>query len=182
MLTRFTFHLPNMKFPKVLIFISLALVPAISVAEPQVTTAETKNFFSWVESKPINELWLNPGFYSYHFNKNKGLENNNYGVGGDYRFSTVSALAIGVLHNSDKRISHYIGWYWQPVGVGPFRLGVVAGALNGYPNMLNGGWFIALIPSASVEYKNVGVNMLFTPGYKDRLYGAISLQLKLRVF
>ena len=135
-----------------------------------------------IESKPINELWLNPGFYSYHFNKNKGLDNNNFGLGADYRYSTVSALTLGVLHNSDLHISHYVGWYWQPLGAGPVRLGTVIGAINGYPKVQNGAWFIALIPSASFEYKNVGVNLLFTPGYKDRLYGAISLQLKLRVF
>lgn len=167
-----------MKYPivsKTLILIGMTLVPTISVAE-------TSGFFAMVESKPINEFWLNPGFYSYHFQKDKGLDNNNFGLGGDYRYSTVSAVTLGVLHNSDKHISHYIGWYWQPLGVGPVRLGAVIGAINGYPKMQNGAWFIALIPGASFEYKNVGANLLFTPGYKDRLYGAISLQLKLRVF
>ena len=48
--------------------------------------------------------------------------------------------------------------------------------------MLDGGWFIAVIPAASFEYKNVGANLMFVPSYKDRLYGAISLQLKFRVF
>jgi hypothetical protein len=161
--------------PKALVLIGITLIPTISVAE-------TSGFFAMLESKPIHEFWLNPGFYSYHFNKNKGLDNNNFGLGGDYRYSTVSAVTLGVLHNSDKHISHYMGWYWQPLGVGPVRLGAVIGAINGYPKMQNGAWFVALIPSASFEYKNVGVTMLFTPGYKDRLYGAISLQLKLRVF
>ncbi len=168
--------------PKALVLIGILLAPILSVAETLASTAVASSFFALVESKPIKELWLNPGFYSYHFNKNKGLDNNNFGLGGDYRYSTVSAVTLGVLHNSDKHISHYMGWYWQPLGVGQVRLGAVIGAINGYPKMQNGAWFIALIPGASFEYKNVGVNMLFTPGYKDRLYGAISLQLKLRVF
>lgn len=168
--------------PKALILIGMTLIPTISVAETLASTASTKSFFPMIESKPIKEFWLNPGFYSYHFNKNKGLDNNNFGLGADYRYSTVSAFTLGVLHNSDLHISHYVGWYWQPLGVGPVRLGAVIGAINGYPKVQNGAWFIALMPSASFEYKNVGANLLFTPGYKDRLYGAISLQLKLRVF
>jgi hypothetical protein len=39
-----------------------------------------------------------------------------------------------------------------------------------------------VIPTASFEYKYVGANLLFVPSYKDRLHGAISLQLKFRVF
>ena len=138
--------------------------------------------FSIVESEPISELWLNLGFYSYHFQKNKGLNNSNFGLGGEYRYSTVSSVTLGVFDNSDRQTSHYAGWYWQPTGLGPVRFGVVVGAMGGYPKMRNGGWFFAAIPTASYENKSIGANLTFTPSYKDRLYGAISLQLKLRVF
>ena len=158
-----------------LIIISLVFFPAIS-------RAETSGFFAVVEHQPISELWLNPGFYSYHFQKNKGLNNRNFGLGGEYRYSTVSSFTLGVFDNSDRQTSHYAGWYWQPLGLGPVRAGAVLGAIDGYPNMLKGGWFLAAIPAASIEYQNFGVNLLFMPSYKDRLYGAISLQLKLRVF
>lgn len=160
---------------KTFILIGLSLIPVISVAE-------TPRIFEIIESKPVNELWLNPGFYSYHFQKNKGLNNRNFGLGGEYRYSTISSFTLGVFDNSDRRISHYAGWYWQPIGLGPVRVGAVFGAIDGYPNMLKGGWFLAAIPAASIEYKNFGANLLFMPSYKDRLYGAISLQLKLRVF
>ncbi|MEO8331142.1 MAG: hypothetical protein ABI479_01815 [Gallionella sp.] len=160
---------------KALVVVGLALTPAISVAE-------TPGFFSVIESKPVGELWLNPGFYSYHFEKDKGLENRNFGLGGEYRYSTVSSITLGVFDNSDRQTSHYAGWYWQPLGLGQVRLGAVVGAIDGYPNMLNGGWFFAVIPTASIEYDKLGVNMLFVPGYKDRLYGAISLQLKFRLY
>jgi hypothetical protein len=160
---------------KSLLVIGLALIPALSAAE-------TKGFISIAESKPVSELWLNPGFYSYHFQKDKGLNNNNFGLGGEYRYSTVSSVTLGVFDNSDRQTSRYIGWYWQPLESGPVRFGAVVGAIDGYPNMLNGGWFIAVIPAASIEYKNIGANLMFVPSYKDRLYGAISLQLKFRVF
>ena len=160
---------------KSLLVIGLALIPAISAAE-------TSGFISIAASKPVSELWLNPGFYSYHFQKDKGLNNNNFGLGGEYRYSTVSSVTLGIFDNSDRQTSRYIGWYWQPLELGPVRFGAVVGAIDGYPHMLDGGWFIAVIPAASFEYKNVGANLMFVPSYKDRLYGAISLQLKFRVF
>ena len=42
--------------------------------------------------------------------------------------------------------------------------------------------FPAVLPAASVEYKRVGLNVLVIPTYKDRVHGAISFQLKLKLF
>ncbi|MFA5372223.1 MAG: hypothetical protein WC053_08725 [Sideroxydans sp.] len=147
-----------------------------------ISFASSADAFSIIESKPISELWLNPGSYSYHFQKDKGLNNNNSGLGGEYRYSTVSSVTLGVLDNSDRQTSRYAGWYWQPLELGPVRLGAVVGGMDGYPKMRNGGWFVVAIPTASLEYKYIGANLMFIPGYKDRLYGAISLQLKIKVF
>lgn len=155
-----------------LVYLGLASISFTSNAET----------YAIIESKPIGELWLNPGFYSDHFQKDKGLNNNNYGLGGEYRYSTVNSVTLGLINNSDRKTSHYVGWYWQPLGLGLVRFGAVFGAMDGYPNMLNGGWFPALIPVASIEYKSIGANLMFVPSYKDRLYGAVSLQLKLKVF
>lgn len=167
-LTRHTFR-------KSLLVIGLAISAVASATE-------APGYISIAEPKQINELWLNPGFYSYHFQKDKGFNNSNFGLGGEYRYTTTSSVMLGVFDNSDRQISRYAGWCWQPIVSGPVRFGAVVGAIDGYPNMLNGGWFIAVIPTASIEYKNIGTNLMFVPSYKDRLYGAISLQLKLRVF
>lgn len=156
------------------------LIPLGYIGLASISFTSSAETFSIIESKPISELWLNPGFYSYHFQKNKGLNNSNFGLGGEYRYSTVSSVTLGVFDNSDRQTSYYAGWYWQPLGMGPVRFGAVVGAMNGYPKMQNGGWFLAVIPTASVEYKNVAANLMFIPGYKDRLYGAISLQLKFK--
>jgi hypothetical protein len=135
-----------------------------------------------VESKALAELWLNPGFYSYHFQRNKGLNDSNPGIGADYRVSTVTSLTAGRFYNSDRRYSNYAGVYYQPFAIGPVRLGAVVGGFDGYPKMHDGGWFLAAIPVLSYEYERVGVNVAIVPSYKDRLYGAISVQLKLKVF
>ena len=33
-----------------------------------------------IEVKPLDELWLNPGFYSYHFETDKNLDSDNWGL------------------------------------------------------------------------------------------------------
>ena len=158
------------------------LATGICIVMTSFSPASDAEIFSIIESKPISELWLNPGFYSYHFQREKGLNNRDFGLGGEYRYSTVSSITLGLFDNSDRQTSHYAGWYWQPVELGPVRFGAVFGAIDGYPKMLNGGWFPAVIPTASIEYRNLGVNLLIVPSYQNRLYGALSLQFKLRVF
>jgi len=143
------------------------------------SSAET---FAIVESKPISELWLNAGFYSHHFQQDKGFNNNNYGLGSEYRYSTVSSITLGEYYNSIRQTTHYAGWYWRPLEMGPVRLGMVAGAMDGYPKMQNSGWFLAVIPTASIEYKNIGAYLMYIPSVQDKLYGVISLQLRIRVF
>lgn len=135
-----------------------------------------------VTPQPISELWLNGGFLSHHFQTDKGLNNQNWGLGGEYRYSTTSAITAGQFYNSDKQTSQYAGWYWQPLASGSLRLGAVIGGFNGYPRMRNGGWFLAAIPVLSYEYQRVGVNVAFVPTYRDRLYGAVSFQLKVKLF
>jgi len=132
--------------------------------------------------QPAQELWLNPGFYAYHFQRDRHLNNNAAGFGAEYRFSTVSAITVGIFHNSNWRTSHYLGYYWRPVMIGPMRLGAVIGALDGYPGTRNGNWFPAALPTASVEYGRLGVNIFYIPSYKDSVNGSITLQLKLRVY
>ena len=149
---------------------------------PVSSHAEQSELFGWIENQPISETWLNAGFYSYHFNRDKGLNNSNLGFGAEYRFSTVASATAGRFYNSDREYSNYIGVYYQPLHVGPVRLGFVAGGFNGYPKMRRGDWFLAAIPVASYEYKNVGLNLAVIPSYKDRLYGALSFQLKIKVF
>lgn len=129
-----------------------------------------------------NQLWVNPGFYSYHFQKDKGLNNRNFGIGIEYRISPVNSFTLGNFGNSDHMRSRYIGWYWLPIDFNRVRLGAVFGALDGYPHMRKGGWFLAAIPTASIEYGNFGLNLLFMPSFQDRLYGALSFQAKFRIY
>ncbi|MET0321418.1 MAG: hypothetical protein ABW069_11915 [Duganella sp.] len=139
------------------------------------------DIFATIDAAPLEQVWLNAGFYSYHFDRGRGLNDRNPGLGAELRFSTVASATVGRFYNSDRAYSNYAGVYYQPFRIGPVRVGAVVGAFDGYPNMREGRWFPALIPAASVEYGRVGVNVAVVPRYKDRLYGALSVQLKLHI-
>ena len=125
-------------------------------------------------------LWLNAGFYSAHFDTDKGLRNANPGLGLEYRLNDAWSATAGRFTNSDSATSSYIGAYYQPWTVAGVKLGAVAGAFNGYPKAFNGGWFPALLPVATWEQGQWGLNVALVPPLKDRLYGAVSFQLKFR--
>ena len=127
-----------------------------------------------------SRLWLNAGFYSAHFDTNKGLRNANPGLGFEYRMNDDWSATAGRFINSDNAHSSYVGAYYQPWQLGPVKLGVVGGAFNGYPKAFNSGWFPAVIPTASMESGHWGLNVALVPPLKDRLYGAVSFQLKFR--
>lgn len=127
-----------------------------------------------------SRLWINAGFYSAHFDTNKGLRNANPGIGFEYRIDDTWSATAGRFRNSNDVNSNYVGAYYQPWTWAGVKLGVVAGAFNGYPNAYQGGWFPALIPTASLEGQHWGLNVALVPPLKDRLYGAVSFQLKYR--
>jgi len=137
---------------------------------------------SIVEPEARSQMWINPGFVSYHFDQNKNLNNGNWGAGAEYRFNTVASATIGRFYNSNREYSNYAGLYYQPIAIGPIKLGAVLGGFNGYPQTNNGGWFAAVLPALTWEGDRVGANVFLIPTMGDRVNGAISLQLKLMVF
>ena len=143
--------------------------------------AQAGDLFTRVEPAPLKQFWVDSGFATYHFDRDKDLNGSNGGLGAEYRLRADLAATAGRFYNSDRQYSHYIGALWQPYAIGPVRLGVVVAGFNGYPGMRGGGWFPALIPVATIEYERVGVNVGFVPAYKDRLYGGISVQLKFKL-
>ena len=128
-----------------------------------------------------SRLWVNAGFYSAHFDTDKGLRNANPGLGFEYKLDGAWSATAGRFINSDNAHSSYIGAYYQPWTVSGIKMGVVGGAFNGYPKAFNGGWFPAVIPVATWEGERFGLNVALVPPLKDRLYGAVGFQLKVRL-
>jgi hypothetical protein len=144
--------------------------------------AQADDLFTRIDPAPKSEFWLDTGFATAHFDSDKDLNGANKGLGAEYRFSGTMAATAGRFYNSDRRWSNYAGVIWQPYALGPVRVGLALAAFDGYPNMRDGGWFPAAIPTLTYEYQRVGVNIGIIPTYKDRLYGGISFQLKFKLF
>jgi hypothetical protein len=135
-----------------------------------------------IESAPTQEVWLTSGFITHHFQQDKNLNGNNPGWGLEYRYTATQSVTLGEFFNSDRQTARYLGIGWQPLAVGPVRIGLFAGALDGYPKMENGNWFLAAIPLISMEYGRFGANFTIIPTYRDRLYGGIAMQLRCRLY
>lgn len=143
--------------------------------------AHAGDLFTRVDTAPVREFWIDSGFATYHFDRDRDLNGSNKGIGAEYALRADLAATAGRFYNSDRQYSNYAGLIWQPFSIGPVKLGAVVAGFNGYPHMRDGGWFPALIPMATIEYKRVGVNFGFVPSYKDRLYGGLSVQLKFKL-
>ena len=61
-------------------------------------------------------------------------------------------------------------------------MGAVIGGFNGYPTTNNGGWFAAALPALTWEGDLIGANVFVIPTTGDQVHGAISLQVKLKIW
>lgn len=132
------------------------------------------------------QVWLNPGFYSYHFDRDKNLRENNIGLGAEVLLTPDHGLMAGTFVNSHDERSYYAGYQWRPLHWEPaharISAGIAVAAIDGYPTYKDGGWFLSLLPVLSIEGRRIGVNFIIVPTIKDRVDGAIAMQVKLRVW
>ena len=56
---------------------------------------------AWVEKKPVSHLWINPGFYSYHFERDLDLNDKN-------PFGLVGKTLL--FHSKKIRFKSYSGY------------------------------------------------------------------------
>lgn len=129
-----------------------------------------------------HSVWLNPGFLSHHFQREKGFRENNYGLGAQVYLSASQSVMAGYYRNSDNYWSHYASWVWQPLNPGEVKIGLLGAVIDGYPKMRHGQWFLAAMPVISFEYQSVGINFTVIPSYQDKIGGAMVIQLKFRVW
>ena len=71
----------------------------------------------------LSKVWFNAGFYSAHFDTDKGLRNPNPGFGIEYKLTDDLSLTAGGFTNSDNAHSNYLGAYYQPWRLGGVKLG-----------------------------------------------------------
>ncbi len=129
----------------------------------------------------LADIWINPGFYSHHFDKSKNLNDNNRGFGVETSINNTYSLTAGVFENSNRATSHYIGAYVMPFQRGSFKAGAAVGGFDGYPNMREGGWFPAIVPTVAIEGRRVGLNISYTPKIGEKINSVVSFQVKFNV-
>jgi hypothetical protein len=157
-----------------------ALVLALMAAAAGAQAAEEPAPFK-------SRLWLESGFWSHHTTPRKvGVyRENNYGLGVEWQFARSWQLNAGHYRNSVNRPSNYLQVGWTPLNWSPtddltFTAGASVGVVNGYPK-IHEGYFPTLIPMATVEYRRVGLNLVYIPSV-GRIHGAYAAQLKLKAF
>lgn len=126
------------------------------------------------------KMWVSPGFVSYHFDRNAGLNETNYGIGIEYSISPSQSLVAGSFKNSERNQSTYFGGAIQPWHIGNFKLGAVVGVINGYSG--TAGRFTPMAaPVLSYEQGNMGINVLLIPNIPindAKVHGAVAFQFK----
>src|ERR1051326_2622692 len=126
----------------------LALCPCAALAEDSV------------------QVWLDPGFFSYHFS-DADFRQDNYGVGVGVFVAPEHGFLAGTFLNSSDERSHYAAYHWRPWGrtTGDLsvRAGFAFGAIDGYSNTNNGGWFPVILPALTAEYGHFGAHLNFPP-------------------
>ena len=146
-------------------------------------TAKAESQFSETFSKLSRPqaVWINAGFYTLHFDQDKGLRNANPGLGLEWALNDTYALTVGGFKNSDHQHSNYLGLYVMPWRWESLKLGAVVGTFDGYPRANQGGWFPALVPMVSIEGQRWGLNTAIIPSIDDKLHSGISFQLKYKI-
>jgi hypothetical protein len=138
------------------------------------------------ETRTSPQVWINPGFFSWHFDRSKDLRDDNWGVGVEVVLVPEHAVMAGTYNNSYGDHSRYAAYQWRPLRWRPYGIdvsaGIALGVFDGYPNVNDGGWFAAPLPLLAVEGRYLGVNFTVVPTIEDKVNGAFVIQIKLRVW
>ncbi len=153
-----------------------AIFIALSLVGPAIADDASEERASW---------WLTTGFVSKHHDNNSHYRENNPGIGVEWHWSESWRVHAGHYRNSLDRSSNYLQLAWMPLhwgsGALDLRAGASVGVVNGYPPTRDGGYFPTLVPTLTLEYRRVGVNLVYIPSVWN-VDGAVALQLKLKLF
>jgi hypothetical protein len=129
------------------------------------------------------QVWIDPGFFSYHFQEGN-YRQDNYGFGVGVFVAPEHGFLAGTFFNSNDERSRYVAYHWRPWGWNPggvsVRAGLAFGFIDGYSNTNDGFWFPIVLPALSAEYGHFGVNFLIAPHPHNGT--AVALQFRLRVW
>jgi hypothetical protein len=107
---------------------------------------------------------------SWHFDRDKKYNEDNFGLGLERRLSDTWSLSAGYFRNSFDRHTNYVFAGYTPVEVYGWRTGVVMGGVSGYDDGISP-WLTGVMTR---DFGRVGLNVVFSAG-------GVALQVKLRI-
>ena len=128
------------------------------------------------------KIYLSPGMSSYHFDRDAGYNNENWGLGIQVDFQDNYSLNLGRFDNSENDWSNYVTGTWYPIKFRELRVGILGGGFNGYAKERDGGWFLAAMPIINYRKDGWGVNVAAVPSYKNRIHGAFIFQILFAIY
>jgi len=121
------------------------------------------------------DTWITFGGVSDHFCHGCGLNNVNPGLGIEYDRTDHTKIIAGSYLNSYNRTTVYAGAAYQPIQYGPARFGIVGGVATNYGLKVP----VIAAPVVSVEYRDVGVNILAVPSIGN-YSGLVTINFKIK--
>ena len=159
---------------------SLLLMAALPAAAQETSTAD---------ARPSPEWWVDVNVASHHFEDadeylgpGEHFNQNNYGAGVELQWQPRHAVSAGYYRNSVYEDSWYALYHYTPLSLGEHvRLGGMVGLVSGYPGYNHGDPAPAGALVAKVEYRRVGVNLIYLPRVPGSTPNTLGLQLKFRL-
>jgi hypothetical protein len=121
--------------------------------------------------------WVLTGFLSKHFSEDNRENDKNFGIFFEHDFSRQWGLYFGQYENSGNIKSHLIAATWQPMHIGPVRVGFEAGVVDGYVQLNRGHFAPAALPFLSYAIGPVKANLFCIPPVIKTAEPVCSLQL-----
>ena len=129
-----------------------------------------------------DDTYLQISGASYHFGACRFTCNeDNRGLGIQRDFTNdgvIKTLAVGTLINSVNDRSYYAGGAYK-YKYGPLSLGAFGGVVY-YKSSQENLW-PALLPMASLNFKHLGINVLYIPAVRSDIVPALFFQLVVKL-
>lgn len=121
------------------------------------------------------QTYVTASVASYHLDRSKTHNEQNWGLGFEHEVYKDTRLAAGFYRNSNYIDSTYVGVAWTPLTLGDFKFGGFGGIFTGYAIDMKPG----ILPVATYERGSWGANLTYAPttGGKNTS-GVFGLQLK----
>ena len=128
------------------------------------------------------DVLISPAIFSYHFEDKEKLNNDNYGIGLQFYLKKNLSVNLGQFKNSDYRNSNYLTSSYYFHTLYDFKLGVLIGGFDGYPNENSGNFFLAALPVINYKKKYFQLNFSYVPKINNHLKSAAMIQILFPIY